>query len=158
MAAPCPGCGFDAASLSPPDAVVALRSFARRFAEIGAPDPDDDDDGTAAADVPSEETLAAAVAAAAAISTSGEQLRRVLVENSPEVGPAPDLGAPPAAASPDGIERLRAAAESVADLATHQPLSAWSRTGRRAGKDVTAADLLREAVHAGAHYLRVADG
>jgi hypothetical protein len=154
MAAPCPDCGFDPASLSPPDAVVALRSFARRFTEIGEPDPDDD--GGAEGDAPAEKTLAAAAAGAAAIATSGEQLRRVLVGDSPELGPAPDLAAAPATPPADAIDRLRTAAERVADLAARQPASAWTRTGRRAGQDVTAADLLREAVHAGAHELRVA--
>ena len=153
MAAPCPDCGFDAAPLSPPDAVVAMRSFARRFAEIGQPDPDDDDAGV---DAPTAETLGAAAAAAAAITTSGEQLRRVLVEDSPAHGPAPDVDAAPTTAPADAIDRLRTAAEGVADLAAGQPASAWTRTGRRGEQDVTAADLLREAVHAGAHELRVA--
>ena len=102
MAAPCPDCGFDAAPLSPPDAVVAMRSFARRFAEIGQPDPDDDDAGV---DAPTAETLGAAAAAAAAITTSGEQLRRVLVEDSPALGPAPDVDAAPTTAPADAIDR-----------------------------------------------------
>ena len=153
MAVPCPDCGFDPAPLSPPDAIVALRSFGRRFAEIGAGDPDDED---ARGDAPTDETLAAAAAAAAAITTSGEQLRQVLVENSPTLGPAPAVGGAPATAPSDAIDRLRTAAEGVADLAAAQPASAWTRTGRRGGQEVTAGDLLREAVHAGAHELRVA--
>ena len=153
MAAPCPDCGFDAAPLSPPDAVVALRSFPRRFAEIGQPD---DDDIDAEGGGPSVTTLAAAEAAAGAIAASGEQLRRVLVEDRPDLGPAPAVGAGPAGAPADAIDRLRAAAGGVADLAAAQPASAWSRTGRRNGQNVSAADLLREAVHAGAHELRVA--
>jgi hypothetical protein len=156
MAAPCPDCGFDPAPLSPPDAVVALRSFARRFAEVGQPDPDAED-VEPASDGPTEKTLAAAEAAAAAIATSGEQLRRVLVEDSPVIGPAPDLDAAPASAPADAIDRLRTAAERVADLARDQPASAWSRVGHRPGQDVTAAHLLREAVHAGVHELRVAE-
>jgi hypothetical protein len=154
MAAPCPDCGFDAAPLSPPDALVALRSFPRRFAEVGQPDDDDVDADSSGG--PTATTLAAAEAAADAIAASGEQLRRVLVEDTPVLGPAPDVDAEPASAPADAIDRLRGAAEGVADLAAAQPASAWSRTGRRNGQNVTAADLLREAVHAGAHELRVA--
>ena len=43
----CPVCGFDPTSISPPDAVVALRSLPRRYREAAglAPGEFDGDDG-----------------------------------------------------------------------------------------------------------------
>jgi hypothetical protein len=152
--------GSDAPSLSPPDAVVALRSLSRRFRESAAEserrgrppdgdDGDDDDTGPPAADV-----LRAAGVAAAAIAGLGEQLRRVLVEDSPEL-PAPP-GAAPAPGDPaTALDRLTAAANAVADLAAAQPATAWPRTGRRGAAAVSAADLLRDAVRAGVDQLRL---
>jgi hypothetical protein len=146
--------GSDAPSLSPPDAVVALRSLSRRFRESAAEserraDGDDGDTGPPAADV-----LRAAGVAAAAIGGLGEQLRRVLVEDSPEL-PAPP-GAAPAPGDPaTALDRLTAAANAVADLAAAQPATAWPRTGRRGAAAVSAADLLRDAVRAGVDQLRL---
>ncbi len=148
----------DSASLSPSDAIVALRSFGRRFRAIGVPEPDDEDDTDAE---PTggriEEALASAAGAASAIAAVGEQLQHVLVDDSPAVGPTPDRTRP-AVPPADAIERLEAAAAGIADLAARQPPTAWSRTGRRAGSPVTAADLLREAVRIGAEALRAAGG
>jgi hypothetical protein len=152
--------GSDAPSLSPPDAVVALRSLSRRFRESAAeserrgrpPDGDDGDTGPPAADV-----LRAAGVAAAAIAGLGAQLRRVLVEDSPEL-PAPP-GAAPAPGDPaTALDRLTAAANAVADLAAAQPATAWPRTGRRGAAAVSAADLLRDAVRAGVDQLRLVAG
>jgi hypothetical protein len=192
MAATCPICGFGPASLSPPDAVVALRSLPRRFRAAAAPDTGDDDDDdfrtgwdsgpdtgrttgpdtgrttgpdtgnragtTTGPDARRDAVLAAAGAAAAAIAALGGQLRRVLIEDSPDLGPAPTPPAIPAGSAADALGRLERAAFEVADLAASQPAAAWSRTGRRDGTPVSAADLLREAVHAGVHQLRVAAG
>ena len=43
---------------------------------------------------------------------------------------------------------------TLAELVSAQPADVWTRTGVRAGGPVSAADLLREAVHAGVHRLR----
>jgi hypothetical protein len=137
--------------------VVALRSLSRRFREAAAEaerrrHAPDGDTGAPAADVPR-----AAGVAAAAISELGEQLRRVLVEDSPE------LPAPPGSAHAPGdpataLDRLTAAANAVADLAAAQPATAWQRTGRRGAATVSAADLLRDAVRAGVDQLRQVAG
>jgi hypothetical protein len=149
--------GSDAPSLSPPDAVVALRSLSRRFREAAAEaerrrHAPDGDTGAPAADVPR-----AAGVAAAAISELGEQLRRVLVEDSPEL-PAPPGATPAAGDQATALDRLTAAANAVADLAAGQPATAWQRTGRRGAATVSAADLLRDAVRAGVDQLRQVAG
>jgi hypothetical protein len=152
VSAPCPTCGFDADSLSPPDAVVALRSLSRRFreaAEAGRQSPD------GAEAVPAEDVLRAASVAAATIAEVGEQLRLVLVEDTPAL---PDPSGPTPGDPATAADRLTAAATSLADLAAAQPATAWQRTGRRGSVTVSAADLLREAVHAGIHQLRLVTG
>ncbi len=135
-------------SLSPPDAVVALRSLPRRFRAAATPNPEDAPTPDAV-----RTALDAAGTAAAQLGAIGAQLRQVLVHDSPE------LGAPPASPGDEAsaLDRLTAAANDLADLADHQPSSVWARTGRRAGASLTAADLLREAVDAAIAQLRVAE-
>jgi hypothetical protein len=143
----CAQCGFEASTVSPADAVVALRSFPRRFRELV---PKDDDP------VVLRTLQTHAGQAAAAITALGEDLRRVLV--SDDVSLASDDGvatAPlPAGDLSTAIDRLAAAATGVADVAEHQPAEAWQRSSG----PVRAIDLLRDAVHAGVHHLRAVSG
>lgn len=164
MASACPDCGFDSSSVSPGDAVVALRSFPRRFRAAG--DPTGREDEEPSADVPGPEqdrrhATAATEAgqAADALAELGADLRAVLVEDDPRLatveGTATTVrsGGDPRTA----FDRLASAAENVAALAADQPGTAWTRSGVRATGPISAADLLREAVHAGVHHLRVAE-
>jgi hypothetical protein len=151
---PCPECGFDGRGLSPADAAVALRSLPRRFREAAEPVEE-----VAGPSVDAAAVLAAAGQAADAIGELGEDLRRVLVEDDPALSTsgaeatAVRHGGDPATA----LERLAAAATTVADLISAQPADAWTRTGVRSDGPVTAADLAREAVHAGVHRLRAVE-
>jgi predicted deacylase len=92
------------------------------------------------------------------LSDLGGDLRAVLVEDEPTLATVDGVattvrtGGDPVTA----FDRLAAAADKVAALAADQPGTAWTRTGRRATGPVSAADLLREAVHAGVHHLRAA--
>jgi hypothetical protein len=136
-------------SLSPPDAIVALRSLPRRFRAAATPNPDDGPVPDAV-----RVALGAAGTAAAQLDAIGDQLRQVLVHDSPA------LAAPPAPAPGDpatALDRLTVAATTLADLAERQDASAWARTGRRGGATETAADLLRDAVRAAIEQLRVAE-
>jgi len=132
---PCPQCGFDPPTVSPSDAAVALRSLPRRYRELV--DPDDPDPNI---DVEAR-------AATSAIAALGHDLEQVLVLDRPTLGPPSPLG-------PD--DDLASVTTRVADLVGRQPADAWSRVGVRDGEPVTALDLLREAVHAGVHHLRIA--
>jgi len=138
--APCPICGFDSRGLAPADGVAALRSFPRRFGELVQDD--DPDRETKLAIVEREEAAAASEMAAA-----GEALRRVLVSDEPSL----DDG------SGSSGGELASVADAVADLAASAHGSQWQRTGRRNETSVTALELLDEAVHAGAHHLRLAE-
>jgi len=144
--------------------VVALRSFARRFRSLG--EPADGDDGDARPDLAESDQVRRRATAATeagqaadAMAELGADLRAVLVEDDPALdtveGTATTIrsGGDPLTA----FDRLAATADSVAALAVDQPGNAWTRTGRRATGAVSAADLLREAVHAGVHHLRAAE-
>src|SRR3954453_1952587 len=45
MSAPCPACGFDGDTVSPADAIAALRSYPRRYRALLIPPGDEDGDG-----------------------------------------------------------------------------------------------------------------
>lgn len=167
MPSPCPECGFDARGLSPADAAVALRTLPGRFRALTEPASDDPDSSSGSSSGSSEAdaavrrggALAAAGQAAEAIAELGEDLRLVLIEDNPGLktvgteATATRHGGDPATA----LERLTAATTGLAALVTAQPSEAWVRTGTRATGPVSAADLLREAVHAGVHRLRGAE-
>jgi len=131
----------DAGSLSPPDAIVALRSFPRRFRALMPPSDGTDDEHDRARRAAAER--AAATATTAIVAATGD-LRRVLLEDHPQLG----------AATPAPGGDLDAAATALAKLAGAQPADAWARTGQRGAATVSAADLLREAVGAAAAQLR----
>ena len=148
MTGSCPTCGFDAASLSPPDAVVALRSLPRRFRAQVPGDADDTRTGDVAA---------AAVRAAASIAAIAVQLHQVLVEESPSLAGPPDPAPAQLVSADEAVDRLTHVVTYVAALAAAQPAQAWTRVGRRGGSTVSAAELIRDAVHAGVHELRDAE-
>jgi len=114
--------------LNPRDMAAALRSFPRRYRGAGV--------------------LATPEArrAAAALARAARDLRRVLVEERPNL----DFGRE---AEPADLET---AAQRLASEIDRANPTDWNRTGTRGGEEVRALDLAREAVHAGAHELRAA--
>jgi len=171
----CPVCGFDPTSISPPDAVVALRSLPRRYREaagLAGDQPDQGGDGTGddgagpghregeAADRRAL-VLAQAAQATAAIAALGEDLRRVLISDDPALTTTDDTATSGEGdsdgADPDTVlARLKQVTDRVAGLVEDQPATAWKREGHRAGGPRSALALLGEAVHAGVHHLRLA--
>jgi hypothetical protein len=151
--------GLDVSRLSPADAVVAFRSYARRFAALFTGFADDESpdallnrpgsDGRSAADI--------TAAAAAGFAAAGEALRRIMTEDVPQV--TPEAGEPtPAAASPAAaLEAVRTAAERLADQVAGVDAGDWGRTGRLDGREVSALDLVRGAVRAGSEEYRAAE-
>src|SRR5579871_1536996 len=101
-----------ASSLTPPDAIVALRSLPRRFRSMVMPTPEDMPTPDAV-----RTSLEAAGVAAGRLEAIGAQLRRVLLNDTPDLAPLPatDGGDPSTA-----LDRLAAAATAVADLADSQ--------------------------------------
>jgi len=149
----CPICGFDPAGLGPADAVAALRSFPRRFAALVEPRDDRSDEDLARARAA---TLPAAEGAAITITALGGDLRRVLVDTDPALTTTGDPGPAAPEADDEALDLLRDATTAVADLASSAHGKDWERKGFRGGDAVTALRVLTDAVHAGAHHLRIA--
>jgi hypothetical protein len=171
----CPVCGFDPTSLSPADAVVALRSLPRRYREaagLAGDDPDPGGDGNGEDDAgpghPDGDAadrralvLAQAAQAGSAIAALGEDLRRVLISDDPALTTTDDTATAGGGGSdgtdPDAVlARLKEVTDRVAELTEDQPATAWKRVGHRSDGPRSAAALLGEAVHAGVHHLRLA--
>jgi hypothetical protein len=146
---------LDLSKLSPDDAAVALRSYPRRFRELIASVPPDD--------LPAE-VLEHADHVARSVAMLGEALRQVLVQDSPVLHPAviDDNGrewAMAASSTPDTVlDFLQVECNAMADVIADTATDAWTRTGSVAGanREVTALDIVREAVRTGSDHLRAA--
>lgn len=158
--------GLDLSALSPQDAVVALRSYPRRYRALLEPITDDDNlerlaarpgpDGISAMDHAAETARRLTVAAAA--------LQQIAVSDDPEVpdaagNAASPVGVPTGPVSlPWVLDQVQAGALAVADAADRYPADAWGRSGTlEGGGRVTALDVLLEAVRSGAENLRRAE-
>lgn len=156
----CPECGFDPSTVSPSDAAVAARSFPRRFRALLVR-PDDEDPAIVhrrpAGGGPS--AAGHALAAAAGMAAAAGALGRVLTADDPTVDLDP--GPPPAAGEPAldvVLDRVAVAAGVLAAAVEGASASEWVRPGRLpGGEQVTALDVARAGVHAGAHHLRAAE-
>jgi hypothetical protein len=156
----CPACGFDPPTVSPSDAAVAARSFPRRF-RVLLVRPDDRDPDIVHRR-PAAGGLSAAghaFAAAAGMDAAAGALVRVRVAEAPTV----DIEAGPALTADEQplevvLERVATAAGALAAAVEGTRGSEWARPGRLpGGEEVTALDLTRAGVHAGAHHLRAAE-
>jgi hypothetical protein len=143
----CPTCGIDPPTVSPSDAAVAIRSFPRRFKE--AIDALEDDPERAA------QATAEAARAAAVIRAAAGALRLIEETDNPTVSLAVDT----AVAGADPVAALRDAADVIVPLIEATSGEGWRRTGTDPQfGTVTALDVVRHAVHAGAHALRAVSG
>ncbi|HVM09067.1 MAG TPA: DinB family protein [Acidimicrobiales bacterium] len=153
-------CGFDPAFVSPADAVVALRSLARRWRSALAFDLD--------AAEPEAVLTARPLGGWSALEHAGHvrdvlhalciRLQRVLREDEPVL---PDTHiTPPSGANEQGpgvvLAALAHTTEQFAQTVEMTPTTEWHRAGRRGADMVTAIDLVREAVHEGVHHLQEA--
>jgi hypothetical protein len=123
----CPECGLDVSALTPRDAAAAARSYPRRFRAAGAT------------------ATRYGQAAAAALDQAADDLYRVLVEDDPVLTTRRAVGGD-----------LEAAADRLARTIDSAGGDAWTRTGSRGGETVDAIEIVRDAVHEGAHQLRAA--
>ncbi len=156
----------DVSNLAVPDAIVALRSFGRRFRATVLPLTDD----------PSLEELAervgpdsvSALDIVVAVTNTwvllGQALRQVLVDDDPVVPPGvTDRHARvwdplPRAEVDHELVRLDGEADVLADAADAVSSRDWHRTARVAGgSTIEAIDLIREAVRVGGQGLADAE-
>lgn len=158
--ADCAKCGFEARTVSPSDAVAAIRSFPRRYRRLLQDALLDLDFGeriitTRPAGMWSALELTAHVRDA--LHVFDKRMQRIVQEDSPALADA-ELEVPPTSAHDQGVEVVLATFLSTSDefARTASRISGddWVRKGTLGGADVSALDVLREAVHEGAHHLR----
>lgn len=171
MSTPDPRPGLDLSRLSPGDAVVALRSYPRRYRALLTTFGDDerpDDllnrpgiDGCSAL-VHAEGVAEALAVLAAALRSIVRDHRPVLAADAVDVlGAGAPLGDRTEHRDADAVlDRLSREAMALADQAGDTPAHAWARTGSEegdAGRELSALDVLRAAVRRGAEGLRTVD-
>ena len=148
--------GLDVSRLAPDDAVTALRSYPRRFREALT--------SVDLEDLP-QEAVEHADHVARSVALLGEALRQVLVQEHPTLLPAvaDDAAREWAVDGSSSVDDVLAfltmecngLAEAIADV----PSDAWTRRGVAAGsgQEITALDIVRDAVRTGADRLRAAE-
>ena len=151
----CPTCGLDPRTVNPPDAVAALRSYPRRYRALLVR-PDDEEGAEIVRRRPEGggwSALEHAAHTAEVLDLVAEAFRAVRVQDQPDVEIEP--GAPRPGTVDEVVESLAAGAERLAAMVGELSGDDWERTGRLGGRDtVTPLDLLRHAVHVGAHHRR----
>lgn len=148
--------GLDLSRLAPDDAIAALRSYPRRFREaLTSVDPEDLPD----------EAIEHADHVARSLAVLGEALRLVLVQEHRTLLPAVaddsarEWAFDGSSSVDDVLAFLSMECNALADTIADVPSDAWTRTGVVAGsgQEMTALDIVREAVRTGAERLRAAE-
>lgn len=151
----CPTCGIQAATIKPGDAAAAVRSYPRRY-RLLLVRPDDDEGAGVVTRRPSPGEWSAMEHGAhvadvtAAVADAVERIQR---HDEPEITVET---APPQPRSVDEVlDRLAGASERLASAIDGIKGRDWQRAGLLpTGERVTALELVRHAVHTGAHHRR----
>jgi hypothetical protein len=151
----CPTCGIDPRTVNPPDAVVALRSYPRRYRALLVR-PDDEEGADIVTRRPAPDRWSALEHAAHVTDVLGlvhDAVGTIRLHDVPEVAIEP--GPPRAGPVDDVVGALAATSERLAGLIGELSDDDWKRAGRLpTGEAVTILDLVRHAVHVGAHHRR----
>jgi len=150
---------FDHPNLSPSDAVVALRSFPRRYRGLLATD-DDDPGGVAMRrpDAAGWSALEHAAHVANALEQAAHDLEAAHRSDGVSVADPADAPASGAADVDSTLERLTTASERLVDAIGRYRPDDWARTvGAPGGRTVDALWIVRAAVQEGARHLRQAE-
>jgi hypothetical protein len=160
--------GLDLSRLSPSDAVAALRSYPRRFRGLLTSLDEDEhpDDLIHRAGPDGRSAVDQADHVARSVAILGEALRQVLVHDNPTLLPAVaddsarewQMSAQPSSAE-TALDFLDVECNGMADTVERTPADAWTRTGTVAGsgQEMSALEIVREAVRTGADHLRAAE-
>ncbi len=155
----CPICGIEPRTVSPSDAVVALRSYRRRYRALLVR-PDDEEGADVVRRRPAPDRWSAlehAAHVADVFEVAADALRTIRVHEEPEVAVEPGR-APRAGTVDEVVDRLGVGAERLAGTVEDMQGEDWKRAGRLlTGQQVTALDVVRHAVHVGAHHRREAE-
>jgi hypothetical protein len=164
LAGRCPVCGLDVGGMQPPDAVVAVRSLARRWRGAFAKAGDDEDAEVLLRRRPpggGSSAVEHACRVAAALELLQGHVRRTAVSDQPDLSPA---DVPPgdveacAARPPEAVlDQLAGAADALAATLDGVPPGAWLRPATLDGHLTDVRGLARAAAHEGTHHLREAE-
>lgn len=161
----CPECGLDYATISPPDAKVAIQSYPRRYRAALAAALDDDSDEGLVRRRPDDRTWSAleyAVHVADLFELFATIVRRMYDESDPTIDFwDPDERAAAeryAEADPKAtLDRLDAAAADLAAAVDRVDADGWHRTATFPFGQRDLLQMTRNAVHEGSHHLRDID-
>ena len=158
--ADCAKCGFDARTVSPADAIAAIRSFPRRYRRAlqeALLDLDYGDRIIATRPSGMWSALELTAHVRDALHVFEKRMQRIVQEDAPSLADA-ELETPPTGAHDQGVELVLATLLSTSDefarSASRISGDDWIRKGTLGDAEVSALDVLREAVHDGAHHLR----
>ena len=151
---PCPECGFDAGSVSPGDAAVAIRSYPRRYRALLAGI--DEQDESLLLETGPDGGLSAAGHAAHVADTfdaCAKAIEQITTADGPTV--ALDPTSPSVSSVDDALSQLSHAATALALTIEGVQGKAWKRTGMTsASGEVSALQVAQHAVHDGHHHLK----
>ena len=159
----CPECGIDYDTISPSDAVTALRSFPRRYREVvtGPPGDDAHDDVIRRRPEPSVwSAVEYTVHVADVLDELARALERIHTETDPKIegdGDPDELAVSRAyneRAVDDALAALEAGADRAAKAVERFSGEEWHRTGQFSYGERDALTMARNAVHEGSHHLR----
>jgi hypothetical protein len=156
----CPICGFDPEQLSPGDAVVAVRSFPRRWRRLFTAVLEHEDDGEALLHAPlggGSSPAARLHRVMVVFQRTVRHLDQLWSQQDPALDEVGEDGLDRATTTPVStlLDDLVAVAGRLAAAIERYRGEQWSRSGHRRGDQVTALDLAREAIHEASHDLRV---
>jgi hypothetical protein len=159
----CPECGLDYDTISPSDAKVAIRSFPRRYRSAVAGALEDDADEGLIRRRPEPATWSAleyTVHVADLYEFFAGAFRRMNEQDQPTIDDAWDPDQRVTAEKYNeqdpmaAVDRLDAAAESLAKVLDRVDADGWSRTGTFPWGERDLLMMTRNAVHEGSHHLR----
>jgi hypothetical protein len=151
--------GISPESMLPGDALAAIRSFPRRFAALLTRFEEDEDPDALVRRAPEGgwSALQHAAHTRDTLRLHADHLHRILRQQRPDLGSAPDPAPAPDEAVEavlDGLEdeagRLAGESDRIAD-------ADWSRTGTLDGQPRDVLWVVRQAAVQGAHHLREAE-
>ncbi len=158
----CPECGLDYDSISPRDALVAIKTFPRRYRSALAAALEDDDEAALIRRRPDPKTWSALEYTAHVADMFGlftESVRRMYDETSPTI----PFWDPDERAAEQGyndqdpsavLEGLASATAELAAAVERVDADSWKRTGEFSFGQRDMLTMVRNAVHEGSHHLR----
>ena len=155
-------CGLDLDTIAAPDAIVAVRSFPRRYREAFRLLEDDEDADAQVRRRPDPGTWSALEYAAhvrGVVELTDERVRPALRDDGPTVPSVPLEDDPWEGHDPgDDLDSVLAGLAAACDrlVKTLEGVQGddWKRTVVRDGEELTVLWLARNVVHEGAHHLR----